>query len=126
MLTNNQKQQNKDAKQDESSDSDSNNNSSQSDDGEISDAEDGLAKLSRTPSVAADEARAKRKAKRKAEKQDLEQQSERRRNKQVKLNKLTSISGGGGSRGTPSRTPQKCWSCGSEDHKNSDCPRKRR
>ena len=45
---------------------------------------------------AGDKARAERKAKRKAEKAESERLADDRRKKQVKLNKLTSISGSGG------------------------------
>jgi hypothetical protein len=50
--------------------------------------------------------------------------AEKRRKKEVNLNKLTSISGGG------SQAPQKpnftCHSCGKPGHKVADCPKKRR
>ena len=72
-----------------------------------------------------DKAREERKAKRKAENAECARLAEERRRKHVKLNQLTSISGGGGM-GTPSRASSAkdmiCFRCGEKGHLQKDCP----
>lgn len=64
------------------------------------------------------------KAKRKAEKAGLTALAEKRRSKDVKLNKLSSISGGGGSASKPTggKSDRECYSCGMKGHEKRDCP----
>ena len=50
-----------------------------------------------------------------------------RRKNDVKLNKLTSISGGGGARGGGGGLAgMECHFCGEKGHKKADCPKKLR
>ncbi|KAK0623202.1 hypothetical protein B0T14DRAFT_425523 [Immersiella caudata] len=62
-------------------------------------------------------------ARRSEERKKAQEFAEKRRKKEVNLNRLTSISGGG------SQTVQKptfsCHSCGKPGHKAADCPKKR-
>ncbi len=48
--------------------------------------------------------------------------AEVRKSKEVKLNKLTSISGGGGGGGTNSLANKECHNCGKKGHVKRDCP----
>ena len=49
--------------------------------------------------------------------------AEKRRSKEVKLNRLSSISGGGGGGGKP-KGDGECFTCGEKGHKKADCPQK--
>lgn len=69
---------------------------------------------------AGDKARAERKAKKKAEKADAEKMAQDRRNKHVKLNGLTSISGVSGN--GPSVKNVTCHKCGKKGHIQRECP----
>lgn len=108
---------------DESSDSEDTSSS----DGE--DDDDPAAQLIRAErKEAAAQAREKRRAKRKAEKAESDRLATERRKKEVRLNKLTSISGGGGSKSasrsgasTPSRDIT-CYKCGKQGHTKALCP----
>jgi len=79
------------------------------------------AMIAESRKAAGDKARVERKAKRKAEKAESERLAEERRKKHVKLNKLTSISGGSG--GTHAREEKRCYGCGQPGHERRDCPR---
>lgn len=63
--------------------------------------------------------------KRNAEKVESKSLAEKRRSKEVKLNRLTSISGGGGSanQSTGGKSDRECYSCGEKGHERRDCPR---
>ena len=61
-------------------------------------------------------AKAERKAKREAEKVKVAKLAERRRSKEVNVNRLTSISGGAG------RNEVVCHACGQKGHMRKDCP----
>lgn len=93
-----------------------------SDSSESEDEDDGRKR--KIPSEAAEQARAKRKARKQDERADAAMLAERRRNKEVKLNRLSGISSGGGqkSRGSPSNTDIKCFNCGGP-HRKVDCPK---
>ncbi len=62
-------------------------------------------------------AKAERKAKRKVEKAEAARLAESRRGKEVKLNKLQSISGAGGG-----MAHIVCHRCGQNGHRMKDCP----
>lgn len=98
------------------------NTDSSSDDASNSDDEAGEPRG--TNSEATDQLRAKRKARKEADKAEALQLSERRRNKAVKLNKVTSISSGGAaqSRGSPQSRDMTCFACGAKGHGKKDCP----
>ncbi|MCJ1486417.1 hypothetical protein MMC06_006594 [Schaereria dolodes] len=66
-------------------------------------------------------AKAKRKAKRKAAKAEATRLAEKRKSKEVKLNKLSSISGGGGGGGSANI---ECYNCGQKGHVRNDCPQR--
>ena len=69
---------------------------------------------------AARKLKAERKAKRKAEKAESIRLAEKRKKKEVKLNKLTSISGWN------SQSTQTCFRCGKTGHVKADCPQRSR
>lgn len=56
---------------------------------------------------------------------ELASLAEKRRSKEVKLNRLSSISGGGGSAGKPTggKRDRECFNCGENGHERRDCPR---
>ncbi|KAI9827722.1 MAG: hypothetical protein M1832_004211 [Thelocarpon impressellum] len=92
-------------------------------DGDEEDDDDpsGARALIRASRAAATErARADRRAQRKAAKAESTRLAEERRGKTVKLNKLTSISGGGGT--TSSSRAMECYNCGVKGHRASECP----
>lgn len=99
-------------------------NDDSSDEDDSSDPEEDPAeKLIRQERAA--QARADRQAKRKADAAEMEALAKKRRTKEVNLNRLSSISGGGS---TESRTPTKnmddveCYECGQKGHMRSECP----
>lgn len=111
------------ANNEDDSDSESESGSSESEDDE-----DGMARNRRVPSEAAEQLRAKRKARKQAEKQDLAQMAERRRNKEVKLNSISSgghqkMRGSPLSSGSIASTGIECFTCGGP-HRKADCPRR--
>ena len=117
-----QKSQNPDVSSSDSGDSSEDEAEEHNDDDD--DAEDrtgAKALIAESRKAAGDKARIERKAKRKAEKAESERLAEERRKKHVKLNKLTSISGGSG--GTPAREEKRCYGCGQPGHERRDCPR---
>lgn len=82
--------------------------------------------------AAGEKARAERKAKRKADESEARRMADERRKKHVKLNQLSSISGGGSgsplSRGRVSgagKEDRACFKCGEKGHEKRDCPRGR-
>ncbi|KAF2096065.1 hypothetical protein NA57DRAFT_78837 [Rhizodiscina lignyota] len=107
-------EENKDADSDASSSSSS--DSEGEDEGDPNDLATQLIRESRKL------AHAERKKKRRAEKaaQAQAQMAEKRRRKEVKLNNLTSISGGGTPRSDANMT---CFLCGETGHRKSECPR---
>lgn len=110
-------------------DSDSDASSGSSISGSEDDDGDPAAQLIReSRKEAAAEARAERKAKRKAQEAEQTRMAEERQRKEVRLNTLTSISGGGGI-SSGSSTPRKaftCFTCGQAGHKKAECPNRRR
>ena len=119
---------------DEESNSDSDSNSADSDD---FDAEAEMRGRPKVPSEATEQLRAKRQARKQAERMDLAMMADRRRNKEVKLNKMTGISSGGSqkARGSPLTAGagagggkgggggggMQCFRCGGP-HRKADCP----
>lgn len=71
-----------------------------------------------------DRAKAERKAKKKSVKSEAARLAEKRKSKEVKLNKLTSISGTVGAKCRNSDANIECHGCGQKGHKNADCPNK--
>jgi hypothetical protein len=65
-----------------------------------------------------EKARAKRKEKRKAEKEKTLRLAEERKSKEVKLNRLSSISQGGNSLAAV----VDCYKCGMQGHRMAECP----
>ncbi|KAI4211882.1 MAG: hypothetical protein LQ351_005373 [Letrouitia transgressa] len=72
------------------------------------------------------EAQIERKAQRKAEKVEAARMAEKGKFKEVKLNKLSSISGAGGAGRESSvvRSEIICYSCGQKGHRKAECPLK--
>ena len=68
--------------------------------------------------------KAERKEKRKAEQAELLRLAEKRKKKDIKLNKLTSISGTGTNKGPKQNSIQSrsCYRCGQTGHLIADCP----
>jgi len=94
---------------------------------ESSDENEASAEEDEKSSERAAELRAQRKARRKEEKAEASQMAEKRRGKGVKLNKLNSISSGGGS-SRPAQSAgksdqQRCYNCNQPGHQRRDCPR---
>lgn len=102
---------------------------SEDDEGEDSDDLAGTRELIRASKEEAkqraDAERRALKAKRKVEKAESRDLAEKRRSKEVKLNRLSSISGGGGSATKPTggKSDRECYSCGEKGHERRDCPR---
>jgi len=71
--------------------------------------------------TASTRAREERREKKRREQAELERLAHERRKKDVKLNKITSISGGGNA-GSP--TGITCFACGQKGHTRKDCPSK--
>ena len=66
-------------------------------------------------------AKAERKVQRRAAKAEAARLAEKRKSKEVKLNKLSSISGGGGGGGN---VKMECYNCGQKGHGKKDCPQR--
>lgn len=94
-------------------------------DSDISDGEDAMDQLIRTErDAAARKAKEERKEKRRKEKKELARLAASRKGKEVNLNSLSSISGGGQAGGKPGTSKGPCYGCGKEGHMASDCPQK--
>ena len=117
-----QKQQNPDRS---TSDSDSSSDSSENNDDEEDDSDDptgAKAMIAQSRKAAGEKARAERKAKKQAEKTDATRLAEQRRKKQVKLNKLSSISSADATSNRPSAgRSMTCFACGEKGHGQRDC-----
>jgi hypothetical protein len=75
---------------------------------------------------ASERARAERKEKKKAALVEAQKLAEQRRKRDVNLNKVTSISNGGGSGGGAGNfANMTCHGCGEKGHRQADCPQKR-
>ncbi|SMQ53581.1 unnamed protein product [Zymoseptoria tritici ST99CH_1A5] len=68
--------------------------------------------------------RAERKEKKRAEQADALRIAKQRREKEIDLNNVTSISGGGGSKGSPLAN-MTCHQCSGKGHMARDCPQKK-
>ena len=105
------------------SESDSASSGDEEEEGDSDDPTGASAMIAQSRKEAGEKARAERRAKRKADKAEAERMAEERRKKHVKLNQLSSISGGGG---TPTRTPSHrdmtCFKCGKKGHGQRECP----
>lgn len=99
--------------------------SSSSDDGlDYDDNDDPMAAMVRQERKAATQkARAERQAKSQAAKAEGERLAQERRNKAVKLNKLTSISGGGNAGSPFGKSQIECFKCGQKGHTKKECPK---
>lgn len=117
-----QKLQDPDASSD--SDSDEDEDEAEAEESEF-DEDDPTSQLLKTArDDAARELKAQRKAKRKAEKAELLRLAEKRKKKDVKLNQLTSISGGNAASKGASKGP--CHKCGEVGHFIAECPKGKR
>ncbi len=108
-------------------DSSSSEDESREDDGDdtndIDDDPTGTNELLRASKVEATQRmKAERKAQRKAAKAEATRLAEKRKSKEVKLNKLGSISNGG----SGMNQNIECFRCGGKGHKKDDCPQPRR
>lgn len=73
----------------------------------------------------AQRAKAEKWAKRDAKQREVVQVAEKRRSKEVNLNRLSSISGGGGPGGVGNgrdMSNMECFRCGEKGHAKKDCP----
>ncbi|MCJ1401807.1 hypothetical protein MMC11_005024 [Xylographa trunciseda] len=130
-----EKRQNPDA---ESSSSDASNNGNGNADSNDNNDEDGnsddsnngpagMKDLIRESKLeAAERVKAERKAQRREKKAEAKMLADRRKSKEVKLNKLSSISGGGwGGVGGGSFANKECYVCGKKGHGKKDCPERK-
>lgn len=93
-----------------------------SEDGEVEDDPTGVkALIAQGRKEAADRARAERKAKKKEKEADSKKLAEERRKKEIDLNRVTGISGGGGSSGSAANI--ECYYCKKKGHRKQDCPK---
>jgi hypothetical protein len=105
--------------------------SADDDDGSTEDADDddptGVnALIAQGRKDASERARAERKEKKKAALVEAQKLAEQRRKREVNLNKVTSISNGGGSGGGAGNLANMtCHGCGEKGHRQADCPQKR-
>lgn len=112
------------ASSDSGSDSDEDEDEAEAEESEF-DENDPTSQLMKTVrDEAARELKAQRKAKRKAEKAELLRLAEKRKKKEVKLNRLTSISGGSAASKGASKGP--CHKCGEVGHFVAECPKGKR
>lgn len=75
--------------------------------------------------AAGQRAKAARKAEKQSRKADAAKLAEQRRSKDVNLNRLSSISGGGGTPGKGRAAPNPnvdCYNCGEKGHVRKNCP----
>jgi len=94
---------------------------SESDEDEEDDPTGAKAMIKQSRKEAGDRARAERKAQRKAESKAAAKLAESRRNKEVNLNRVTSISGSG--KPSASATANMaCHNCGKKGHMKAQCP----
>jgi hypothetical protein len=97
-------------------------------DGESDDEDDPTAQLLRDArQEAARKAKEDRMRKKKEEKAELKKLAALRKKKDVKLNTLTSISGGNASKsgGSKGMSDMECYNCGKKGHPAKDCPQPR-
>lgn len=106
----------------------SSSDSSDSDEGDDDDGEDDptgvKALIAQGKKEATDKARAERKAKKQAESAETARLSAQRRKKEVDLNRVTSISGGGGVGANP-QANMTCHKCGTKGHIARDCSQRK-
>lgn len=115
-LTSTQKpQQDSGSSGESSSDSDS-----ESEEDEEDDPTGAKALIKQSRKEAGDRARAERKAQRKVESKEAARLAKTRREKEVNLNKVTSISGSG--KPSPSAASMTCHNCGKKGHIKAQCP----
>lgn len=70
-------------------------------------------------------AKVERKAQRRTEKAEAKRLADKRKSKEVKLNRLSSVSGGGGRNSGPSsKGDRECYLCGEAGHEKRDCPQR--